>query len=160
MCAHYAIKAHLSAGPKKTGDAAWARSGQRMPLYHAPSSGEVLFSADMLKFRCNAAMCFRVQSPPEKSGGASVHSAGVDTAGTSMGCGATGWKAMSSSKKPFTADPLAIWALVPVVRKPASGTNAMAATTPPVPVTPLSSKLPVSRKLRSAIRMEMTLAPI
>lgn len=52
---------------------------------------------------------------------------------------------MSSSRKPFTPEPLAMKALVPVVKNPAIGTNATAATTPPVPVTPLSSNVPVRR---------------
>jgi hypothetical protein len=60
----------------------------------------------------------------------------------------------------LVADPLAIKALVPVVKNPAIGTKAMAATTPPVPVTPLSSNVPVRRMCRSPSRSEMMRAPI
>jgi hypothetical protein len=46
-------------------------------------------------------------------------------------------------------DPAGICALVPVTKKPAIGTSAIAVTTPAVPVTPLSSR-PVRRISRSA----------
>ncbi|WCP14693.1 hypothetical protein sphantq_03142 [Sphingobium sp. AntQ-1] len=74
--------------------------------------------------------------------------AGVAT-GTAAGAatGATAAKATltSSSRKAVTGAPSGMRALVPVVMKPAIGTKAMAATTPAVPVVPLSSKLPVRR---------------
>ncbi|MAN12209.1 MAG: hypothetical protein CMN63_07350 [Sphingobium sp.] len=80
--------------------------------------------------------------------GAARAAAGAAGAGAATGGGAAGAaKAtlMSSSRKAVTEAPSGIFALVPVVKKPATGTKAMAATTPAVPVTPLSSKVPVRR---------------
>ena len=53
-----------------------------------------------------------------------------------------------SSLKPLIAPPFGKDALVPVIKKPASVTKAIAPTTPAVPVTPLSSNAPVSRTWR------------
>lgn len=57
-------------------------------------------------------------------------------------------------------DPMGMEALVPVVKKPTTGTRSAAATTPPVPVTPLSSKDPFSRTCRSPRRSETTRADV
>lgn len=72
----------------------------------------------------------------------------VDTCCTIMGAATAGVGAkatvISSSRNAVTFEPSGILALVPVVKKPATGTNAIAATTPAIPVTPLSSNWSVS----------------